>query len=387
MSSSQFLEIAMAEYIYLSNKDTLIIKPSKKSPLLLRLIALLFAVVCGVFFCSIRLKQMSIGNRIRFQPFQVLGRSYSEYGIKQIEISGENDTKQLEVPPVYHLTQIEVPGDNDTEQFEFPPVHYPKPQTFNRTECAHNPVQYFAIISMQRSGSGWFETLLNSHMNVSSNGEIFSVMDRRQNVSSIIKTLDTVYNLDWFTSASKNECSAAVGFKWMLNQGLMQYHKEIVEYFNRRGVSVIFLFRRNLLRRLVSVLANSYDRYAKLLNGTHKSHVHSHQEAEALSRYKPAINSTLLIAELKEMELTAAKAFEYFNSTRHIVLYYEDLVKNRKKLKEVLEFLRLPQMKLKSRQVKIHRGTLSEHIQNWNDVKKTLNGTEYGSLLLADYRR
>lgn len=387
MSSSQFLEIAMAEYIYLSNKDTLIIKPSKKSPLLLRLIALLFAVVCGVFFCSIRLKQMSIGSRIRFQPFQVLGRSYSEYGIKQIEISGENDTKQLEVPPVYHLTQIEVPGENDTKQFEFPPVHYPKPQTFNRTECAHNPVQYFAIISMQRSGSGWFETLLNSHMNVSSNGEIFSVMDRRQNVSSIIKTLDTVYNLDWFTSASKNECSAAVGFKWMLNQGLMQYHKEIVEYFNRRGVSVIFLFRRNLLRRLVSVLANSYDRYAKLLNGTHKSHVHSHQEAEALSRYKPAINSTLLIAELKEMELTAAKAFEYFNSTRHIVLYYEDLVKNRKKLKEVLEFLRLPQMKLKSRQVKIHRGTLSEHIQNWNDVKKTLNGTEYGSLLLADYRR
>lgn len=387
MSSSQFLEIAMAEYIYLSNKDTLIIKPSKKSPLLLRLIALLFAVVCGVFFCSIRLKQMSIGNRIRFQPFQVLGRSYSEYGIKQIEISGENDTKQLEVPPVYHLTQIEVPGENDTKQFEFPPVHYPKPQTFNRTECAHNPVQYFAIISMQRSGSGWFETLLNSHMNVSSNGEIFSVMDRRQNVSSIIKTLDTVYNLDLFTSASKNECSAAVGFKWMLNQGLMQYHKEIVEYFNRRGVSVIFLFRRNLLRRLVSVLANSYDRYAKLLNGTHKSHVHSHQEAEALSRYKPAINSTLLIAELKEMELTAAKAFEYFNSTRHIVLYYEDLVKNRKKLKEVLEFLRLPQMKLKSRQVKIHRGTLSEHIQNWNDVKKTLNGTEYGSLLLADYRR
>lgn len=79
-------------------------------------------------------------------------------------------------------------------------------------------MQYFAIISMQRSGSGWFETLLNSHMNVSSNGEIFSVMDRRQNISSIIKTLDTVYNLDWFTSASKNECSAAVGFKWMLNQ-------------------------------------------------------------------------------------------------------------------------------------------------------------------------
>ena len=61
-------------------------------------------------------------------------------------------------------------------------------------------------------------------------------------------------------------------------QGLMEHHKEIAEYFNRRSVSVIFLFRRNLLRRMVSILANSYDRYAKLLNGTHKSHVHSAEE-------------------------------------------------------------------------------------------------------------
>lgn len=61
-------------------------------------------------------------------------------------------------------------------------------------------------------------------------------------------------------------------------QGLIEHHKEIVEYFNRRGVSAIFLFRRNLLRRMVSDLANSYDRYAKLLNGTHKAHVHSVEE-------------------------------------------------------------------------------------------------------------
>ena len=45
-----------------------------------------------------------------------------------------------------------------------------------------------------------FETLLNSHFIVSSNGEIFSVKDRRSNISSIIQTLDKVYNLDWFSS-------------------------------------------------------------------------------------------------------------------------------------------------------------------------------------------
>ncbi|CAL0322442.1 unnamed protein product [Lupinus luteus] len=237
---------------------------------------------------------------------------------------------------------------------------------------------------MQRSGSGWFETFLNSHINISSNGEIFSVPKRRENVSTILNTMDKVYNLDWFTSASKNECNAAVGFKWMLNQGLMENHKEIVEYFQHRRVSVIFLFRRNLLRRMVSVLANSFDKDTKPLNGTHKSHTHSSLEAEILAKYRPRINTTSLIPELRRAEETSAKAIEYFKNTHHIVLYYEDLDKNRTKLKEVQEFLRVPYRDLYSHQVKIHTAPLSEQIENWNEVQKTLEGTPYQSFLLSD---
>ncbi|KAI5581741.1 hypothetical protein BDE02_07G038100 [Populus trichocarpa] len=342
----------MAEYICVLNKDTIIIKPAKKTPILLRMIVLVFAMVCGVYICSVCLKQISTHSKIKIQDIQVIERPSPDVDHENLQISS---------------------------------VHYPNPETFSRAECAHNPVRYFAILSMQRSGSGWFETLLNSHVNVSSNGEIFSVLDRRINISSITQTLDKVYNLDWFTSASKNECSAAVGFKWMLNQGVMQHHKEIADYFNRRGVSAIFLFRRNLLRRMVSVLANSYDRHAKLLNGTHKSHVHSTEEAETLAKYKPMINSTLLISDLKEVEITATKALEYFNSTRHTVLYYEDLIKNPTKLKDVQAFLGLPVMELMSRQVKIHKGPLSDHVKNWEDINKTLNGTAYESFLQADY--
>ncbi|XP_021897587.1 uncharacterized protein LOC110814424 isoform X2 [Carica papaya] len=309
--------------------------------------------------------KISSVTKIKFERIQIASRPSLDKSMKQV----------LERPSL----------EENIEQFHIPRLHYPTPQTFSRAECSQNPVRLFAILSMQRSGSGWFETLLNSHMNISSNGEIFSLLDRRKNISSIIKTLDKVYNLDWFTSASKNECSAAVGFKWMLNQGLIEYHRDIVEYFNRRGVSAIFLFRRNLLRRMVSVLANSYDRYAKLLNGTHKSHVHSVEEADTLSRYKPKINSTSLIDDLKEVDMAVAKALEYFNSTRHIILYYEDLVTNRTKLRDVQEFLNIPQMELTSRQVKIHKGSISDHIANWDDVNKMLNGTEYERFLRADY--
>lgn len=51
-------------------------------------------------------------------------------------------------------------------------------------------------------------------------------------------------------------------------------------------------------------------------------------QAEKLSEYKPEISSTSLITDLKNAELTVAKALEYFNSTRHIVLYYEDIFKD-----------------------------------------------------------
>ncbi|GAB4848958.1 hypothetical protein Ancab_003772 [Ancistrocladus abbreviatus] len=339
----------MAEDLCSFHQGVCIIRPPKASPMILRMIMLVLATACGIYICSICLKQISSQTKTFVE---VIDRPCHSYRIGPVVT---------------------------------PSLHYPQPKTYSRSECAGNPVQFFAIVSMQRSGSGWFETLLNSHVNVSSNGEIFSVRDRRANVSSIFRTLDKVYNLDWLSSASKSECSAAVGLKWMLNQGLMEYHKEILDYFNKRGVSLIFLFRRNLLRRMVSALANSYDRHAKLLNGTHKSHVHSPEEADTLSKYKPFINSTSLISELQQMELTATKVLEYFNSTRHIILYYEDLVKNCTKLVDVQDFLDLPHMNLTSRQVKIHKGPLREHISNWDDVNRTLSATAYEIFLGADY--
>lgn len=264
-------------------------------------------------------------------------------------------------------------------------MHFPKPKTFSRAECACSPVRYFAILSTQRSGSGWFETLLNNHTNISSNGEIFSVKVRRSNISTIVDTLDKIYNLDWLTSASKNECTAAVGLKWMLNQGLLQHQEEIVEYFKNKGVSAILLFRRNLLRRMVSILANSYDQRAKLLNGTHKSHVHSPTEAEILASYKPTVDTQSLVPNLKQVDDMVTKALEYFKSTRHVILYYEDIIKNKTKLMDVQDFLRVPHQELRSRQVKIHKGALSSQVENWGEVEKTLKGTPYETFLQPDY--
>lgn len=52
-------------------------------------------------------------------------------------------------------------------------------------------------------------------------------------------------------------------------------------------------------------------------------------QADILAKYKPTINATLLIANLRQVEETTTKALEYFKSTRHILIYYEDVLKNR----------------------------------------------------------
>ena len=51
-------------------------------------------------------------------------------------------------------------------------------------------------------------------------------------------------------------------------------------------------------------------------------------QAEMLASYKPTINTTLLIRNLKQVDNMAIKAVQYFNSTRHIILFYEDIIKN-----------------------------------------------------------
>ncbi|KAL5223335.1 hypothetical protein ABZP36_028048 [Zizania latifolia] len=335
-----------------ATKDTVNIstKTTRRYPLLSWIAILALIALVGVYIFSLSFKQNGM-----------------LLGLKQTNMIEKEREKPCHDPNI-PVTEI-------------PHVHYPTPDTYSRKECACTPVRFFAILSMQRSGSGWVETLLNSHENISSNGEIFSIKERRSNITSITKTLDTLYNLDWLSSSAKNECTAAVGLKWMLNQGLMKHHKEIVEYFNRRSVSAIFLLRRNLLRRYVSVLANAHDSATKQLNGTHKAHVHSEHEANVLAQYKPIIDTKLLIAELKRSDRMAADALVNFKKTRHIILYYEDVVSNKTKLMDVLDFLKLPKRKLSSRHVKIHTKLLRAHIDNWVDVNNTLMGTQYESFL------
>ncbi|EHA8589198.1 hypothetical protein COCNU_scaffold008462G000100 [Cocos nucifera] len=84
------------------------------------------------------------------------------------------------------------------------------------------------------------------------------------------------------------------------------------------------------------------------------------QQADVLARYKSTINVTSLVPELEQMDKWGDDALDYFKSARHILFYYEDLLNNHEKVKDVLKFLRLPKRKLSGHHVKIHTRPLSD---------------------------
>lgn len=92
-----------------------------------------------------------------------------------------------------------------------------------------------------------------------------------------------------------------------------------------QSISVFFLIS---LRKFLVNLKYTKKTSRRLLKGRSQLVIEMFQ-ADILAKYKPVINATLLIHNLRQVEETTAKALEYFKSTRHIVLYYEDVVRNR----------------------------------------------------------
>ena len=52
-------------------------------------------------------------------------------------------------------------------------------------------------------------------------------------------------------------------------------------------------------------------------------------QAEVLARYRPKINVTTLNLSLKREEQMITNTLNYFKKTHHIILFYEDVVRNR----------------------------------------------------------
>jgi hypothetical protein len=136
-------------------------------------------------------------------------------------------------------------------------------------------------------------------------------------------------------------------------------------------------------------------------------------QAEVLARFRPELDAPALIPSIRTAQRAVRACLRRFGSTRHMVLYYEDVVRDSRKvgggtsrmalefkrgypitgacsslcmqaLSRVQEFLGVPARELSSKHVKIHTRPLPDLVGNWEEVRRTLRGTEYSRFLDDD---
>ena len=111
------------------------------------------------------------------------------------------------------------------------------------------------MISQQRSGSTYLVEALDAHPDLGCVDEIFA--ERSGTDTGDWSAVDAKWE-DTFSRQCPRGWWAprAVGFKWMTNQGHDELHAHVLAKAKAPGTRVVFLFRRNELRREVSAAVN-----------------------------------------------------------------------------------------------------------------------------------
>lgn len=246
------------------------------------------------------------------------------------------------------------------------------------------PNTQFLVLTNNRSGSTWVMSTLNSHPQVTAQGELFlprpRVAEKRWDSDfacpRYVETRLGTAAVRPFTVYSYlnrlYRTPGTVGFKLMYLQ-LAQY-PEILSYLMWRRIPVVHLVRRNHLEVVVSYAVKAKIGQAHLLSGD-----------QSPRDLRVDLDTGSLIRRLDWLGKQQAYARRVLRlcRLRHMEIAYEDLVQDHSRFERILEFLAIePQAHaLQSRLEKIRKGGHRDVIANYEAVRSALAHSQYAELL------
>ncbi|KAJ1455952.1 hypothetical protein M885DRAFT_587446 [Pelagophyceae sp. CCMP2097] len=217
--------------------------------------------------------------------------------------------------------------------------HYKLPA--KSTNCAslnlrrrpHTTCETFVIITQQRSGSRYVVDQLSSHPLMLTAGELFissSLREQKARAKAERRPVHQVMEEHIDANYAQRCCleTRHVGFKWMTNQAHTREHAPMLEYLARNRTKVVFLWRRNLLRMLISQKVNKQHSEITLpahFNGAEGNVTEILNAYSGLKVDLPG-NPCDLASRLRDMVKERSTVVEYYKDLAHTVVYYEDLV-------------------------------------------------------------
>lgn len=194
------------------------------------------------------------------------------------------------------------------------------------------PSRRWLVITMNRSGTRWLVDtmaqrtgrLVDKVREMHCDGCSCGAKPTKESTSECVCTLHRKY-----AEGDKCNSSHAIGFKLMLNGG--PPFDSLANGVCFHDIPVVFYWRRNVLRRIVSNNANHAD--PEKTKVAHDAHPRSEREATALRAYKPTIDAGGLAHAIdKELKIRSAvqDAFWKLNETCEVarnakVFFYEDM--------------------------------------------------------------
>ena len=180
----------------------------------------------------------------------------------------------------------------------------------------------FVVISQQRSGSTYLVEALDAHPDLGCVDEIFA--ERSGTDTGDWSAVDAKWE-DTFSRQCPRGWWAprAVGFKWMTNQGHDELHARVLAKAKATGTRVIFLFRRNELRREVSAAVN------REVGGEAAGLAHPATDSAAQlvrARRVKLRAGAELVNELARKYEERARVAAYYAASDSLFVDYEDLV-------------------------------------------------------------
>jgi len=176
--------------------------------------------------------------------------------------------------------------------------------------------------------------------------------------------LDEIYESDEY---------AAVGFKFMYSQARgFPYRRAptVVNYAKEQGLKVIHVVRDNALKTMIS---------RSLAKRTGVYHV----KGETSEKTRITIPTSTLISDLYSLRSEDEEWSREFDANPYFKVHYEEFVQSPERIaSEMLDFLGMgDDKKLTSPHKKVITSGLEDVIENYDDVKRTLDGTEFAGFL------
>jgi LPS sulfotransferase NodH len=226
----------------------------------------------------------------------------------------------------------------------------------------HKDYQKFVIVSSGRSGSNFLVSLLHSHENIETYGELFRFL----NGDTSQKRWNEIFGY-------KKKDIKIAGFKLFYYHPFDQENAEVWDIIRSdKSLRIIHLVRENRVKVYVSLMVAN--KTGKWRNKSGK--------AKSLEEKRVSLDPEEFIKWAEQKEKYEMETRTMFKDHPFREISYENLVKDRESVfDELLSFLDVSKMKLESALRKQNKEKLQDLIINYDEFRDGISKTKYAKFL------